>query len=327
MCHSGITTNPSPLLDRLELLELSSYTAEEKFNIAKKHLIPKQLLKHNLDKKLLKISDSAIREIILSYTRESGVRKLEREIATICRKCVVKLSEGEILVSVTQKNLKDFLGAKRYTDTILSTSLEIGLVNGLAWTQTGGEMLQCEAVALPGTGKIQITGKLGDVMKESVQAAISFVRSIAHTLEIEPDFYEKKDIHIHFPEGAIPKDGPSAGITVATAVASALSGYPVRSDIAMTGEISLRGRVLPIGGLKEKSLAAYRMGIRNIIIPKENLKDLEEIPEEIRNAISFHSVEHCNEVIKMALCFKKEKKKTQLALNEERSTIYEYSQC
>ncbi len=324
---NDLSTIPSPLLDRLEVLELSSYTAEEKFNIAKKHLIPKQLLKHNLDKKSLKISDSAIREIILSYTRESGVRKLEREIAAICRKCVVKLSEGEISVSITQKNLKDFLGAKKYTDTTLSSSLEVGLVNGLAWTQTGGEMLQCEAVALPGTGKIQITGKLGDVMKESVQAAISFVRSIAHTLEIEADFYEKKDIHIHFPEGAIPKDGPSAGITVATAVASALSGYPVRGDIAMTGEISLRGRVLPIGGLKEKSLAAYRMGIRNIIIPEGNLKDLEEIPEEIRSAISFHPVEHCNEVIKMALCFKKEKKKTQLTLGEERSIVYEYSQC
>ena len=327
---NDISTIPSPLHDRLEILELSSYTADEKFNIAKKHLIPKQLSKHSLDKKLLKISDNAIKEIIDSYTREGGVRKLEREIAAICRKCVVALSEGKKSVSVTERNLIDFLGAKRYTESPLSPSPIIGLANGLAWTQVGGEMLQCEAVVLDGSGKVQVTGKLGDVMKESVQAAISFVRSISHKLDIEADFYEKKDIHIHFPEGAVPKDGPSAGITVATAVASALSQIPVRSDIAMTGEISLRGRVLPIGGLKEKVLAAYRIGIRDIIIPKGNVKDIEEIPEEVKSCMAFHPVENCNEVLDLSLCFNKDKIKnteTSAKLCKERSIVHEYSQC
>jgi ATP-dependent Lon protease len=325
---NDVSSIPSPLYDRLEILELSSYTEEEKFNIAKKHLIPKQLNKHGLEKKLLKISDKAIKKIITSYTREGGVRKLEREIASICRKCVIALSEGKSSLSVTDKNLHDFLGAERYTDDSLSPTPVIGVVNGLAWTQSGGEMLQCEASVLPGTGKVQVTGKLGDVMKESVQAAISFIRSVSDTLEIESDFYTKKDIHIHFPEGAVPKDGPSAGITAATAVASALSGVPVRSDIAMTGEISLRGRVLPIGGLKEKSLAAYRMGIRDIIIPKGNLKDLEEIPQNIREKISFHAVEHCSEVLQLALCFKEKNKSTSATAKlKERIHRHEYSQC
>lgn len=324
------STIPSPLYDRLEIIELSSYTAEEKFNIAKKHLIPKQLKRHCIDKKLLKISDKAIKEIIASYTRESGVRKLEREIASLCRKCVMALSDGADSISVTDKNLADFLGKKKYTDSPLPKLPVTGLVNGLAWTQTGGEMLQCEAVALPGTGKIQITGKIGDVMKESVQAAISFVRSISSQIGIETDFYEKKDIHIHFPEGAVPKDGPSAGITVATAVASALSSVPVKSNIAMTGEISLQGRVLPIGGLKEKSLAAYRMGIRNVIIPKDNEKDLEEVPAEVKEHITFHAVSHCSEVLNMALCFNNKKfKEKPIEINhrEERISTHEYSQC
>ena len=325
---NDVSSIPSPLYDRLEILELSSYTEEEKFNIAKKHLIPKQLIKHSLESKLLKISDNAIKKIITSYTREGGVRKLEREIATICRKCVIALSDGETSLSVTEKNLHDFLGAERYTDDSLSPIPVIGVANGLAWTQTGGEMLQCEASVLPGTGKVQVTGKLGDVMKESVHAAISFIRSVSDTLELESDFYTKNDIHIHFPEGAVPKDGPSAGITAATAVASALSEVPVRSDIAMTGEISLRGRVLPIGGLKEKSLAAYRMGIRNIIIPKGNLKDLEEIPQNIREEISFHAVEHCSEVLQLALCFNEKKKATAaIAKLKERIHRHEYTQC
>lgn len=325
---NDVSSIPSPLYDRLEILELSSYTEEEKFNIAKKHLIPKQLNKHSLESKLLKISDNAIKKIITSYTREGGVRKLEREIATICRKCVIALSDGETSLSVTEKNLHDFLGAERYTDDSLSPIPVIGVANGLAWTQTGGEMLQCEASVLPGTGKVQVTGKLGDVMKESVHAAISFIRSVSDTLELESDFYTKNDIHIHFPEGAVPKDGPSAGITAATAVASALSEVPVRSDIAMTGEISLRGRVLPIGGLKEKSLAAYRMGIRNIIIPKGNLKDLEEIPQNIREEISFHAVEHCSEVLQLALCFNEKKKATAvIAKLKERIHRHEYTQC
>lgn len=325
---NDVSSIPSPLYDRLEILELSSYTEEEKFNIAKKHLIPKQLIKHSLESKLLKISDNAIKKIITSYTREGGVRKLEREIATICRKCVIALSDGETSLSVTEKNLHDFLGAERYTDDSLSPIPVIGVANGLAWTQTGGEMLQCEASVLPGTGKVQVTGKLGDVMKESVHAAISFIRSVSDTLELESDFYTKNDIHIHFPEGAVPKDGPSAGITAATAVASALSEVPVRSDIAMTGEISLRGRVLPIGGLKEKSLAAYRMGIRDIIIPKGNLKDLEEIPQNIREEISFHAVEHCSEVLQLALCFNEKKKATAaIAKLKERIHRHEYTQC
>jgi len=328
---NDMSTVPAPLHDRLEVIELSSYTAEEKFNIAKKHLIPKQLTKHSLEKNSLRISDKVIREIISSYTREGGVRKLEREIATICRKSVVKLTEGADSVSVTDRNIKEFLGEKKYMGNEVSSTPIVGVVNGLAWTQVGGELLQCEALALVGNGKINITGKLGDVMKESVQAAISFIRSIAHKYGIESDFYEKKDIHIHFPEGAIPKDGPSAGITVATAVASVLSCTPVRSDFAMTGEISLRGRVLPIGGLKEKALAAYRAGICNIIIPKGNIKDIEQIPDEIRKKLTFYPVEFCEEVLSKVLCFnKKPRKSTEIKdplFNSERSTEHEYTQC
>lgn len=325
---NDMSTVPAPLHDRLEIIELSSYTADEKFNIAKKHLIPKQLKKHALEKKNLKISDSALKEIISAYTREGGVRKLEREIATLCRKCVVALSEGKNSLSVTEKNLSEYLGAKKYIDDEISQIPLVGVSNGLAWTQVGGEMLQCEAAVLDGTGKVQITGKLGDVMKESVEAAISFVRSIASSLDIDAEFYRKKDIHIHFPEGAVPKDGPSAGITVATALTSALSLSPVRSDIAMTGEISLRGRVLPIGGLKEKALAAYRVGIRNVIIPKDNLKDLEEIPEDIKKEITFYPVSHASEVIKLALLFdKKRDEKLPFALGKERTDKHEYTQC
>ncbi len=325
---NDMSTIPAPLHDRLEIIELSSYTADEKFNIAKKHLIPKQLEKHAIDKKNLKISDGALREIIASYTREGGVRKLEREIATLCRKCVVALSEGKNSVSVTEKNLSLYLGAKKYVDDEISKEPIVGVSNGLAWTQVGGEMLQCEAISLDGTGKVQITGKLGEVMKESVEAAISFVRSIAPSLGIDSEFYKKKDIHIHFPEGAVPKDGPSAGITVATALASALSSIPVRSDIAMTGEISLRGRVLPIGGLKEKTLAAYRVGIRNVIIPKDNLKDLEEIPEDIKKEITFHSVSHASEVLKLALLPQSKKDKIHsTAFVKERTEKHEYTQC
>ncbi len=325
---NDLSTIPTPLHDRLEIIELSSYTAEEKFNIAKNHLIPKQYKKHSIEKKHLKISDGAIKEIISSYTREGGVRKLEREIATLCRKCVVALSEGKKSLSITEKNISEYLGAKKYFDDEISKSALVGVANGLAWTQVGGEMLQCEAAVLDGTGKVQITGKLGDVMKESVEAAVSFVRSIATDLKIDTDFYKKKDIHIHFPEGAVPKDGPSAGITVATALASALSSSPVRSDIAMTGEISLRGRVLAIGGLKEKSLAAYRVGIRNIIIPKDNIKDLEEIPQDIKNEITFYPVSHASEVLRLALMSdKKAQEKQSAPIAKERTNKHEYTQC
>lgn len=322
------STIPSPLLDRMEILELSSYTAEEKFNIAKNHLLPKQIKKHGLEKKSVKITDDALKDIISSYTRESGVRKLEREIAAICRKCVVAISQGKKSISVNEKNIEDYLGIRKYTDSKISPTPTVGLVNGLAWTQVGGEVLQCEVISLSGSGKTQITGKLGDVMKESVQTALSFIRSISETLGIEPDFYKKRDIHIHFPEGAVPKDGPSAGITVATAVASALSQIPVRSDIAMTGEISLQGRVMAIGGLKEKVLAAYRYGIKNIIIPRDNFKDIEEIPQYIRNDITFHVVENCNEVLKIALLSKDLGIKTESfppQLHIERSACHEYS--
>lgn len=324
---NDMSTVPAPLHDRLEVIELSSYTSVEKLNIAVKHLIPKQMNKHLLDKKLLKISDEAVKEIIESYTRESGVRQLEREIASICRKCVVMLENGKKTVSVTDKNLRNFLGAKKFTREKLSSTSETGIVNGLAWTQTGGELLQCEAVVLPGSGKVQITGKLGDVMKESVQASISFVRSVAPELGIESDFYDKKDIHIHFPEGAVPKDGPSAGITVATAVASVLSQTPVKSSVAMTGEISLSGRVLPIGGLKEKSLAAYRAGITDMIIPYENLKDLDEIPVEVTEKIFIHPVSRCEEVFEIAFDCNNKKRRTDKKVNRERMTRREYTQC
>lgn len=322
------STIPAPLLDRMEVIELSSYTADEKLNIAKKHLIPKQIKKHGLKGSDISISDGAVNKIISSYTREGGVRKLEREIASLCRKCVVKLTENKGKLSVTEKNLPALLGAEKYMNTPVASQPQIGLVNGLAWTQTGGELLQCEAVVLPGSGKVQVTGKLGDVMKESVQAAVSFVRSVSQSLDIEPDFYEKKDIHIHFPEGAVPKDGPSAGITVATAVASALSLFPVRSDIAMTGEISLRGNVMPIGGLKEKALAAYRHGITEIIIPEENLKDLEDIPESIRGEMIFHPVSHTKQVLGIALLKKSPSLKShnqQKKHQKESGIAHEYS--
>ena len=322
------STIPRPLLDRMEVLELSSYTDDEKYNIAKLHLFPKQMQRHCLDKKDLKVSDKAIKTIIACYTKESGVRKLEREIEKICRKAIMAQTKKDICVSVTEKNLSDFIGEKKYVENAVDTKPAIGVVNGLAWTQVGGEILQCEAISLPGSGKVQITGKLGDVMKESVQAAVSFIRSISDTLGIQSDFYEKRDIHIHFPEGAVPKDGPSAGITIATAVASTLSSVPVRSDIAMTGEISLTGRVLPIGGLKEKALAAYRNKITNIVIPYENIKDLEEIPPHIRSEINFVPVKSCDEVLKLALLNKTDTKKagqTPPPLRKERSTLHEYS--
>lgn len=322
---NDISSIPAPLLDRLEIIELSSYTYEEKLHIAKKHLIPKQLSKHALTSKMLKISDDALCDIINYYTREGGVRKLEREIASLCRKCAIALEGGKASLSITKNNLQAYLGAKKYLDDDVSLSSAVGLVNGLAWTATGGEVLCCEAVCMDGSGKVQITGKLGDVMKESVQAALSFVRTMAKELRIDSEFHKDKDIHIHFPEGAVPKDGPSAGITVATALASALSSAPVRGDVAMTGEISLRGRVLPIGGLREKVLAAYRYGIREIIIPHANLKDLEDIPDSIRSEILFHPVEHCSQVFGIALCNTEKKEAPAVKIPRERSKSREYS--
>lgn len=310
-------TIPRPLLDRMEVIELSSYTDEEKLAIAKQHLFPKQLKRHGMKKSQIRITDDAIREMIHCYTRESGVRNLEREFANLCRKCAMRfVSDPELKrVSVTANNIEDYLGVRKILPDKLPSADTVGLVTGLAWTEVGGETLEVECNVLEGTGKMILTGNLGDVMKESAQAAMSYIRSRADALHLPADFYKTKDIHVHFPEGAIPKDGPSAGVTVCTAIVSALTNAPVRRDIAMTGEISIRGRVLPIGGLKEKTMAALRHGIKTVIIPKANEKDLEEIDQTVRKALNFILVEHVDSVIETSLCMpltdaksKKEKK-------------------
>ncbi|MBR5479548.1 MAG: endopeptidase La [Clostridia bacterium] len=300
------STIPAPLLDRMEVIELSSYTTEEKFNITKKHLLPKQMKRHGLDKNNFRMEDAAVYKAIECYTREAGVRTLEREIGTICRRAAKKIVAGEeSKVVVKASNLVDFLGVIKYRTERNSKMDEPGVVNGLAWTSVGGELLEVEVSVVEGTGKIEITGNLGTVMNESAKAALTYVRSRADVFDIDRDFYKKSDIHIHFPEGAIPKDGPSAGITIATALVSALTGIPANSLIAMTGEISIRGRVLPIGGLKEKSMAAYRAGIKKVIIPQDNLKDLEEIDAVVREKIEFVSVTHADDVIAHAIDIKK----------------------
>ncbi len=304
-------TVPMPLRDRMEIIEVSSYTSFEKFEIAKRYLIKKQMKDHGLKSSMIKFTDKGIETIINKYTRESGVRNLEREIGKICRKVVCEIvEEKESKVSVSGKNIQKYLGAPRRTDDLLPEKNKAGLVNGLAWTQVGGETLLIETIILNGTGKIQLTGKMGDVMKESAATSISYVRSRAAELGIDPYFYRKYDTHIHIPEGAVPKDGPSAGITMTTAVASALSGIPVRRDIAMTGEITLTGRVLQIGGLKEKVLAALRIGIKTIILPESNMKDLEKIPQELLDELEFKPVKHMDEVIDIAFT-KKPKKLTE----------------
>ncbi len=292
---------PRPLLDRMEVIELSSYTREEKLEIALRHLLPKQMKNHGLKKSTFKIKTEAVEVMIGGYTCEAGVRELEREIKTVCRKAAMDIVSGHRSVNVSAASLHRLLGPRKFLDPVMEKEPLVGVVNGLAWTSVGGDTLEIEAGVMDGSGKLELTGSLGDVMKESAKAAVSFVRSIARELNIDADFYKTKDIHIHIPEGATPKDGPSAGITMAVAVASALTSRPVRSDLAMTGEISLRGRVLPIGGLKEKSLAAYRLGIRNIIIPEKNEKDLEELPAEIRKNICFIPVSDCREVLRIAL--------------------------
>ncbi len=293
-----LDTIPAPLLDRMEVIELTSYTDEEKLQIAKKHLMPKQLKKHGLKGTQLRISDSAYRRIISEYTRESGVRTLERELAKLCRKADHKIIEtGCKQVRITEDNLAGFLGVPRYKNEKMSPQPECGLVNGLAWTRVGGELLEVEAMAVPGSGKIELTGNLGDVMRESARAALTYIRSRARELGIAEDFYQKQDIHIHFPEGAVPKDGPSAGITTATAVISALTGRPVSRYFAMTGEITLRGRVLPIGGLKEKTMAAFRAGVTTVLIPEDNRPDLSEIDPTVRNGLNFICVSHMDQVI------------------------------
>ena len=315
---------PAALLDRMEIIHLAGYTEDEKVNIAMRYLLPKQLKSHGLQEHEINVSEPAIRDVVRFYTREAGVRKLEQEISKICRKVVkelitTKAKEGAKAtkkISVTPKNLDKYLGIQRFDYGVAAKEDQVGQVTGLAWTSVGGELLTIEAVLLPGKGKTTTTGKLGDVMQESTQAAMSVVRSRTKRLGIAHDFYEKNDIHIHFPEGATPKDGPSAGIAITTALVSILTGIPVRADVAMTGEITLRGEVLPIGGLKEKLLAAHRGGIKTVLIPQQNVKDLADIPENIKNKLEIHPVQWIDEVLALALASQPQPLPENLVVNE-----------
>lgn len=299
---NNLDTIPKPLLDRMEIISLTSYTEEEKVNICLKYLVPKQLSKHGLTTKQVTITEGAVRQTINCYTRESGVRSLEREMATICRKAAKRLvTENKKSLKVTEKNTDQYLGIPKFRYDKANEKDEVGIATGLAWTPVGGDVLYIEVTLMNGNGKLELTGHLGDVMKESAKAGMSYIRSKVEELGIDKDFHNKLDIHIHVPEGAIPKDGPSAGITIATAIISALTGIPVRRDVAMTGEITLRGRVLPIGGLKEKVIAAHRAGIKTVIIPVENKKEVEEIPETVRSHMKFVFASTMDTVIKTAL--------------------------
>lgn len=299
---NSVDTIPGPLLDRMEIIEVPSYTEEEKLQIGKRHLLPKQIAAHGLPAHAVRLSDKVMRELIEGYTREAGVRTLERTIAKVIRKAAVTmLDTGAAEVTVTSAVLKDYLGAVRFTREMPEKEPRVGVVNGLAYTTVGGETLEVECAVMPGKGTLQLTGQLGDVMKESAEAAFSWVRAHSAALGLKDDFYKDKDIHIHVPEGAVPKDGPSAGVTMTTALTSVLTGIPVRQDVAMTGEITLRGRVLPIGGLKEKTLAAYRAGITTLLIPKENVKDLEEIPPHVLSQFRVVAAETIEDVLKTAL--------------------------
>ena len=302
---NDLQTIPRPLLDRMEIIEISSYTENEKWHIGWEHLIPKQIKAHGLKEKQLQIREDALREIISGYTKEAGVRNLERKIGDICRKAARKImEEKEKEVVVTPENLNDFLGRARYTRQKKNQTDEVGIVRGLAWTSVGGDTLQIEVNLMPGKGEFLLTGQLGDVMKESAQAGISYIRSVADRYNIDPEFFQKHDLHIHIPEGAVPKDGPSAGITMATAMLSAITGTPVRANVAMTGEITLRGRVLPIGGLKEKLLAAKSAGIEKVLIPSENQPDVAEMDKEITQGLEIVPVNTMEEVLKHALADK-----------------------
>lgn len=317
---NDVSTIPAPLLDRMEIIELPGYTNEEKFNIAKKHLIPKQAKLHGLNGRTFKINDKALYALIDGYTREAGVRKLEQKIAALCRKAAAEIVGGEAKsLTVKESNLEKLLGPKKFIPLSVDKEAEIGVVNGLAWTSVGGEMLQVEAAVFDGTGKVELTGSLGDVMKESAMAAVSFIRSKADKYGVDHKFYKEKDIHIHVPEGAVPKDGPSAGVTMATALLSALTDTPVNQYVAMTGEISLRGRVLPIGGLREKTMAAYRMGIKTVIIPQKNVPDLAEIDEKVRTALNFVPVTELDEVFEIALIKKESERKSIAAVTQKES--------
>ncbi|CAI8977085.1 endopeptidase La [Brevibacillus sp. DP1.3A] len=299
---NSLDTIPRPLLDRMEVISISSYTELEKLNILRDYLLPKQMQDHGLGKDKLKMNDDAMLKLVRLYTREAGVRNLNREAANVCRKAAKLIVSGEKKrVVVTVKTLETLLGKPRYRYGLAEKKDQVGSVTGLAWTQAGGDTLNVEVSILPGKGKLTLTGKLGDVMKESAQAAFSYIRSHADQWGIDPSFHEKNDIHIHFPEGAIPKDGPSAGITMATALVSALTKIPVKKEVGMTGEITLRGRVLPIGGLKEKCMSAHRAGLTTIILPKDNEKDIEDIPESVRGELTFYPVDHLDEVLRHAL--------------------------
>jgi len=302
MTANSLHTIPRPLLDRMEIISLSGYTEDEKVNIARKYLVTKQLKAHGLKAEIMPINDEVLLKLVQGYTRESGVRNLERQIANLCRKVATRYVKKEWQAhELTSADLEDLLGSPRFRFQVAGLNPEIGAATGLAYTEVGGDVLTIEAIPLPGKGSLTLTGKLGDVMKESAYAGRTFVRAHAKELGIPEDFYEKVDLHIHVPEGAIPKDGPSAGITMATAMASALAKRAVRSDLAMTGEITLRGNVLPIGGVKEKVLAAHRAGIKKIILPEENRKDLEEVPENVRKLLEFHFVSRMEQVIELAL--------------------------
>jgi ATP-dependent Lon protease len=293
---------PQPLLDRMEIIRLEGYTEDEKVEIAKGHLIAKQIDAHGLKDGEFELTEGGLRDLIRYYTREAGVRTLEREIAKLARKALRRILEGKVeSVIVTPENLHEFAGVRKYRFGIGEEEHQIGAVTGLAWTEVGGELLTIESVTVPGKGAIKTTGKIGDVMKESVEAAFSFIRARSPSYGIKPSIFARKDIHVHLPEGAVPKDGPSAGIGLVTSIVSTLTGVPVRKDVAMTGEVTLRGRVLPIGGLKEKLLAALRGGITTVLIPAENEKDLAEIPANIREGLTIIPVAHVDEVLKLAL--------------------------
>lgn len=296
-----LDTIPAPLLDRMEVIELPSYTREEKFNIAKKHLLPKQLKKHGEKASQVKITENGIYSIIDSYTKEAGVRKLEQRIAAVCRKSAKKLLEGESKVTVNENNIEELLGIKKYLPESLPEQDEVGAVTGLAWTSVGGVTMPLEVLVMNGTGKLELTGSLGEVMTESGKIAVSLVRSLADKYNIDPEFYKTKDLHIHAPEGAVPKDGPSAGVTMTTALVSALSGIPVKREVAMTGEITLHGKVLPIGGLREKSMAAYKAKVKTVIIPYENKPDLEEVDDVVKENVRFIPVKNIEAVLDNAL--------------------------
>lgn len=306
---NDVSAIAGPLYDRMEVIELNSYTALEKFYIAKKHLVKKEMIKHSLNSKEFKISDDAINILIENYTREAGVRTLEKQIATLCRKATVSLESGAKSFKVTDKNIEEYLGKKKFSDDLVSKEDQVGTVNGLAWTSVGGTMLPIEVSVLDGTGKIELTGNLGDVMKESAKTAVSYIRSKACEYGIDEDFYKNKDIHIHAPEAAVPKDGPSAGLAITTAIVSELTGIAIKSNVAMTGEISLKGKALAIGGLKEKSMAAYKAGCDTVIIPQDNKKDLDEISDEVKQVIDFISVKNFDEVLPIALVSRPIKKK------------------